>query len=84
MPSSAPVAGWGKDGAFRLIVPADADAERPRSDTVRGGPFVAGGGAGLAYHFSRRIAWPLEVRTLIGLPDFAAVVEVGTGLTFAF
>jgi hypothetical protein len=77
-------AGYGKGGAFRLIVPADPGAERPRSDTIRSGPIVVGGGAGVAYHFSRRIAWPLEVRTLIGFPDLAAVLEVGTGVAFSF
>jgi hypothetical protein len=76
--------GGGKGGAFRLVVPASRDRELPRSDTVRGGPVVAGAGVGVVYHFNRRLALPLEARALAGFPDFAAVLEVGTGVAFTF
>jgi hypothetical protein len=76
--------GGGKDGGFRLVVPASNKADLPRSDTVQGGPFLAGVGGGLVYHFSRRVALPLEVRALAGFPSLAAVLEVGTGVVFAF
>ena len=76
--------GGAPGGGFRLIVPADNAAELPRSDTVQGGPVVVGAGTGLVYHFSRRFALPLEIRTLVGFPSVAAVLEVGTGLVFAF
>ncbi len=76
--------GGAPGGGFRLVVPASREMELPRSDTVRGGPFLIGGGAGLVYHFSRRIAWPLEARVLAGLPSLAAVVELGTGVAVAF
>jgi hypothetical protein len=77
-------AGWGKDGGFRLVVPADNKADLPRSDTVQGGPFLAGAGGGLVYHFNPRVSLPLELRALVGFPSVAAVLELGTGLVFAF
>ena len=76
--------GGGKDGGFRLVVPADNKADLPRSDTVRGGPFLVGAGGGLVYHFSRRVSLPLELRALVGFPTVAAVLELGTGVVFAF
>ena len=72
-PSPAPAWAVRPDGGFRLVVPASREAELPRSDTVRGGPFLVGAAAGLVYHFSRRVAWPLEARVLAGLPSLAAV-----------
>jgi hypothetical protein len=81
---AAACVGGAMGGGFRLIVPAGSGPDLPRSDTVRGGPVVAGGGAGLIYHFTPRLAWPLEARTLIGFPSVAAVLEVGTGVAFAF
>jgi hypothetical protein len=77
-------AGGMKDGGFRLVVPADLESARPRSDTVRGGPFVAGAGGGVVYHFNRRVAWPIEARALIGFPTAAAVFELGTGVALSF
>ena len=77
-------AGGGKGGGFRLVVPAGKAEELPRSDTVQGGPFLLGAGAGIVYHFSRRLAFPLEVRALAGFPSVAAVLEAGTGVAFSF
>jgi hypothetical protein len=76
--------GGAPGGGFRLVVPANREMELPRSDTIRGGPFLLGGGAGLVYHFNRRVAWPLEARVLAGFPSLAAVLEIGTGVAFAF
>jgi hypothetical protein len=69
---------------FRLVVPPDPESGVDRSDTVRAGPFVAGPGAGFIYHFSRHFAWALELRTLVGFPDLAALGELSTGGSLAF
>jgi hypothetical protein len=67
---------------FRLVVPPTGDVAR--TDTVRGGPLIAGPGAGFVYHFSRHIAWATELRALAGLPDFAVAADLGTGLQVGF
>jgi hypothetical protein len=69
---------------FRLVVPPTPMADVIRTDTVRGGPVIAGPGAGFLYHFSRHIAWATELRALAGLPDFALVADLGTGLQVGF
>lgn len=76
------VAGGG-DG-FRLKVPPSREAFLIRSDTVRGGPLVAGGGVGLVYHFNPHVAWPTELRGLLGAPSLAAVAELTTSIEVSF
>ena len=76
------VAGGG-DG-FRLRVPRDPASDLARSDTVRGGPFIVGAGAGLAYHATTHIAWVLDGRVLLGLPTIAALGEVAVGIEVGF
>jgi hypothetical protein len=68
---------------FRLVVPPTEGANL-RTDTVRGGPLIAGPGVGFAYHFNRRVAWAGELRLLAGVPDFAAVGELGMGVQVGF
>ena len=73
----------GGDG-FRLRVPNDRGIELVRSDTVRGGPLVVGGGGGVIYNITQRLAWPTEARLLWGFPTVGALLEVGTGIAYTF
>jgi hypothetical protein len=73
----------GGDG-FRLKVPRDPTETLVRSDTVRGGPFLAGAGLGLAYHFNSHAAWTGELRAISGLPSLAVVADLSTGLEVGF
>lgn len=77
-------AAFGGGAGFRLVVPPLPDRKLFRNDTVRGGPFVAGPGVGFLYHFSRHVAIGAEVRGLVGMPDFAAIVDGSGGLQFSF
>jgi hypothetical protein len=77
------VAMGGGDG-FRLKVPPDRQRDLVRSDTVRGGPFLAGAGGGVIYHFNPHVAWPTELRALAGFPDVALSVELTSGIEVAF
>jgi hypothetical protein len=69
---------------FRLVVPPTPMADVIRTDTVRGGPVIAGPGVGFLYHFNRHVAWATELRALAGLPDFALVADLATGLQVGF
>jgi hypothetical protein len=73
----------GGDG-FRLMVPRRPNAGLAHDDTVRGGPLAFGPGFGFAYHFHRAFAWYAESRLLVGAPDLATVLEIGTGPQVAF
>ncbi len=73
----------GGDG-FRLRVPNDRGVELVRSDTVRGGPLVAGVGGGIIYNFNQRMALPAEARLLVGFPSSAIVMEIGTSFAYTF
>jgi hypothetical protein len=73
----------GGDG-FRLRVPNDRGVELVRSDTVRGGPLVAGAGGGVVYNITQRLAWPSEARVLLGFPVVGALFEIGTGIAYTF
>ena len=68
--ASAALAVGGGDG-FRLKVSPSRQTGLVRSDTVRGGPFLAGAGGGVVYHFNPHVAWPTELRALAGVPDIA-------------
>jgi len=61
--------------AFRLFV-APSDNYRS-SDTVNGGPVVAGLGGGLVYNFTNYLALAAEFRALFGFWDVAMVLEGG-------
>ncbi|HEY0709584.1 MAG TPA: tetratricopeptide repeat protein [Polyangia bacterium] len=74
----------GAGQGFRLRVPRDPDANLARSDTVRGGPVLAGAGFGLAYHASTHVAWTFEARALVGLPKIAALAELAAGVEVGF
>ncbi len=72
----------GGDG-FRLTVPPQPPRFR-RNDSVRGGPFVAGAGAGALFHLSHHVAVAADLRWLFGVPDFAGVADLGLALQLAF
>lgn len=77
------VLGGGGDG-FRLVVPRRPSAGLVHTDSVRGGPFAFGPAVGGAYHLSRTLAFFLEARTLVGAPNWAAVLEGGAGAQVSF
>jgi hypothetical protein len=55
-----------------------------KQDTVRGGPFVAGVGAGYAYQIGESFDLTFEGNALAGAPDFALAVDVNAGLRTTF
>jgi len=57
---------------------------RDFQDTVRGGPFVAGGGVGMYYEASKRAAIVVESHVLAGLPLFGLVVDGNLALQINF
>ena len=65
----------GAGTAFRLFVKPSGDFRS--SDTMRGGPLVAGLGGGLVYNFTNYLALAAEVRALLGFWDVAVVIEGG-------
>lgn len=67
---------------FRIVVPARGSLLR--DDTVRGGPFLVGPGAGLLFHINPHVALAGEVRGLAGLPNFAVVADLTGGMQIAF
>ncbi len=77
-------ASFGVGSGFRLVVPPVPEMNLRRNDSVRGGPFVLGPGFGVEYHLARAVAWMAEVKALAGLPNFAVVADVGTGLRIAY
>src|SRR5262249_24390670 len=53
-------------------------------DTVRGGPFIAGAGAGMYYEASKRAAIVVEAHGLAGFPIFSLVVDGNLALQINF
>jgi hypothetical protein len=77
----------GGGSAFRLYVApkrsSDSRQDFANSDTVNGGPFVAGAGGGLVYHLTNFFALTGHVRSLAGIPKTAVVIEGGIGAQLA-
>jgi hypothetical protein len=71
----------GGDG-FRLTFPETTATTR--TDTVRGGPFVAGPGVGIIVHLSPYTALTLDTRALVGFPSVAAVGDASVGVQVGF
>jgi hypothetical protein len=76
----------GAGEGVRVVVPPTAgnDVTIDRNDTVLGGPVLLGPGVGFTYHLGPHFAWIGELRALAGVPNFAAVVDVNTGVQFGF
>jgi hypothetical protein len=72
-------ANLGEGTAFRLYVDkkpsSNSNANFMTSDTVRGGPFVAGLGGGVTYNFTNYFALVAELRALFGFWDVAMIFE---------
>lgn len=78
------VAGGGS--AFRLYMAphlSSGNNSFPNSDTVNGGPFVAGAGGGVIYHLTNFFALTGHVRSLAGFPKNAVIIEGGIGAQLA-
>ena len=82
------VGGWGE--GFRLQVTADIRDQDGNptgmtvKDTVRGGPFVAGIGAGMLYKLSRHFRWSIETQSLVGFGHISAVLDLTSGVRYQF
>jgi hypothetical protein len=55
-----------------------------RTDTIKGGPLLFGGGAGILYHLNRHFALTVEARMLGAAPDFGFLFEGQLALQVAF
>lgn len=49
-------------------------------DSVRGGPFLAGLGGGMAYKLTRRWYWTIDSQVLVGIPHPSSVLDLSTGV----
>jgi hypothetical protein len=83
----ATAAGAGE--AFRLQVTAavhnnGAPTNQTVKDTVLGGPFVVGTGAGMLYKLSRRWRWSVDTQVLVGFGHVSAVLDLTTGIRWQF
>jgi len=67
---------------FRLLVDVTREDGTPLTDTVRGGPLLAGAGVGLAWSFSEAFSWVVETNLLVGAPDISLALDINTGLRF--
>jgi hypothetical protein len=80
------IAGIGE--GFRLVVPPkrnmDVTKDLPRNDSIRGGPGLVGGGLSLVHHWSPHLAGLLDLKTLVGTPDSAIVVDFAAAFQVSF
>jgi len=67
-----------------VVKDATTGVSSVQQDTVRGGPFVAGAGAGYAYQIGESFDLTLETNALAGVPDFALAFDVNVGLRTTF
>ena len=86
-----PIVGGGE--GFRFVVKPGAHITdqndplykvRDIQDTVRGGPFIAGGGAGLNFEATRRASLVVEAHALAGFPEIGFVVDGNVALQINF
>jgi hypothetical protein len=71
------MAGGGQ--GFRFVLYPD-DKLPDFKDTVRGGPYLAGVGAGLNYEMSHSMSLVLELNGLAGFPIFSMVADINAGV----
>jgi hypothetical protein len=74
----------GGGSGFRLKVPPRPEVMLASSDTVAGGPFVAGPGLALHLALGDSIVVSPSVRVLVGAPNLAGVAEGTLGARYAF
>jgi hypothetical protein len=73
------MAGGGEGFRFVLY----PDSTRPDyKDTVRGGPYLAGAGAGVYYEISNGVSFVTELNGLAGFPIFSAVADLNLAIQF--
>jgi hypothetical protein len=77
-------AALGAGQGFRLVVDPQPQAGLLRNDSVTGGPVVLGPGLGAIYHLGHHTALQAELRMLAGLPRFATMFDLVTGIAVAF
>ena len=61
-----------------------ADKATDCVDTIAGGPFLAGGGAGILYSLTPRVAFLAVANTEIGAPDFTINLDANIGAAYQF
>ncbi len=61
-----------------------ADMHTDCVDTISAGPFLAGGGAGILYNLTPRIALLAVANTQFGLPDFTVNLDGNIGAAYQF
>jgi hypothetical protein len=78
----------GGEGFRFTVKPAQADPTLKTiddfTDTVKGGPIIAGAGAGVYYEVSKRAAIVLEAHGLAGFPTFSFVADGNLALQINF
>jgi hypothetical protein len=74
----------GAGEGFRLVVERQPQAGLRSDDSVTAGPVVLGPGLGALYHLGHHAALVADLRVLAGLPRFAAVAELSSGMAIAF
>ena len=72
----------GGGSAFRLKV--NPDAVLTASDTVSGGPVVLGPGMAFFYNLSSHVLIAAEVKLLIGMAKWAALLDGTLGVQYTF
>jgi hypothetical protein len=74
----------GAGEGFRLAVEPQPEAGLRGNDTVTAGPVVLGPALGALYHLGHHAALVADLRVLAGLPRFATVAELSSGIAIAF
>ncbi len=69
---------------FRLVVDPQPQAGLLRNDSVTAGPVVLGPGLGAIYHLGHHTALLADLRMLAGLPHFATMFDLSSGIAVAF
>jgi hypothetical protein len=80
----ATAVGGGEGVRLRVNAAVNDDRGNPTgqtvNDTVRGGPFLAGLGGGMALKITRRWHWTVDTQVLVGIPKPSSVLDLTTGV----